>query len=47
MGKFEKFITQVSKEKNRSFPFTLKISNWEIKLSAKEQEKIFKNCYIV
>ena len=42
MGKFENFITQVTKygEKYRSFPFTLGISNWEITLSAQEREKV-------
>ena len=44
MGKFENVITQITKTKvkmkNRSFLFTLCISNWEIILSALEQKKV-------
>ena len=44
MGKFDNFITQVTKakleEKYKFFLFTLGISNWEITLSDQKQEKI-------
>ena len=43
MCKFENFIIQIAKAnfevKNRSFLFTLGVSNCEITLSAQDQEK--------
>ena len=48
---YENFNDQFTKtkfeEKNRSFPFILSITNWEMTLYAKIQEEVKKFCSIV
>ena len=51
MDNFRNFIIQVTKikfeEKNKYFPFTFGISNWELKLPTQKQERLIILLHIV